>query len=145
MENEDYYEVLSDQEVGVGQQEVVVGVVAPQPINIPLEVQVVPADSPESPSRSPPSSPEPSPAASPGPESPQPLLGDALSFIGFFTSDDLIDLEQWAVDAQSLRGTPVLRLEEPEISPNLKTFLKYTSGLQWELKFIQPSGGGPYL
>ena len=60
--------------------------------------------------------------------------------MGFFTSDDLIDLEQWAVDAQCLRGTADLRLEEPEISPNLKTFLRYTWGPQWEFKFVQPSG-----
>ena len=148
MENEDYFEELSDQEVEVGQQEVVVGVVAPQPINIPLEVQVVPADNPESPSPSPPSSPEPSPAASPAaspPASPglgslQPQFGDAPTFMGFFSADDITELEQWAVDAQSLRGTPDLRLEEPEISADFKTFLKFVWGHQWELKFIQPAG-----
>ena len=58
----------------------------------------------------------------------------------FCTSDDLIDLEQWAVDAQCLRGTPDLRLEEPEISPKFKTFHRYIWGPQWEHKFIQPSG-----
>ena len=107
----------------VEHEEIVVGVVAPQPINIPLKV-VVPgvADNPESPS--------PSPPPSPVPESPQPQFGDAPSFMGFFTSDDLIDLEQWVVDGQSLRGTPDLRLEEPEISLNFKTFLKYTWGPQ---------------
>ena len=136
MENQQYEELFdenSDNEVEVEHEEFVVRVVAPQPINIPLEV-VVPgvADNPESPS--------PSPPPSPAPESPQPQFGDAPSFKGFFNSDDLIDLEQWAVDAQSLRGTPDLRLEEPEISLNFKTFLKYTWGPQWELKFIQLSG-----
>ena len=148
MENEDYYEELSDQQVEVGQQEVVVGVVAPQPINIPSEVQVVPANNPESPSPSLPSPSQPSPAgspaasppASPGPGSPQPQFGDALTFMGFFSADDITELEQWAVDAQSLRGTPDLRLEEPEISANFKTFLKFVWGHQWELKFIQPAG-----
>ena len=39
----------------VGQQEEVVGVVAPMPVETPLEVQVVPpADNPQSPSPSPP-------------------------------------------------------------------------------------------
>ena len=130
---EEYFEENSDKEVEVEHEEVVVGVFASQPIIIPVKV-VVPgvADNPKSPSRS--------PSASPGPESPQPQLGDASGFMGFFTSDDLIDLEQWAVDAQNLRGTPDIRLEEPEISPNLKTFLKYTWGPQWELKIIQPSG-----
>ena len=119
-QNEEYFEENSDNEMEVEHEEVVVNVVAPQPINIPLEV-VVPgvADNPESPSPSPPSSPEPSPAvspaASPGPGSPQPQFGDAPSFMGFFTADDITELEQWAVDAQSLRGTPDLRLEEPEI------------------------------
>ena len=148
MENQQYEEFFgenSDNELEVEHEEVVVGVVAPQPINIPLEV-VVPgvADNPESPSPSPPSSPEPSPAvspaASPGPGSPQPQFGDAPSFMGFFTADDITELEQWAVDAQSLRGTPDLRLEEPEISANPKTFLKFVWGHQWELKFIQPAG-----
>ena len=120
---EEFFEVNSDNELEVEHEEVVVGVVAPQPINIPSEV-VVPgvADNPESPS--------PFPPPSPGQESPQPQFGEASSFMVFFTSDDLIDLEQRAVDAQSLRGTPDLRLEEPEVSPNLKIFLKYTWGPQ---------------
>ena len=95
MENEDYYEELSDQKVEVGKQQVVVGVVAPQPNKIPLEVQVVPADNPECPSPSPLLSPEPSPAASPaasppaspGPVSPQPQSGDAPTFMGFFSAE----------------------------------------------------------
>ena len=148
MENrqyEEYFEENSDNELQVEHEQVVVNVVAPQPINIPLEV-VIPgvADNPESPSPSPQSSPEPSPAvspaASPGPGSPQPQFGDAPSFMGFFTADDVPDLEQRAVDAQSLRGTPDLRLEEPEISANLKTFLKFVWGHHGELKFIQPAG-----
>ena len=131
----------------MGQQEVVVGFVPPQPINIPLQVQVVLADDPESPSPSPPSSPEPSPSASPaasppaspGPGSPQPQFGDAPTFMGFLSADDITELEQWALDDQSLRGTPDLRLEELEISANFKTFLKFVWGHQWELKFIQPA------
>ena len=110
------------------------GVVAPQPVNIPLEVVFpVVADNPESPSPSPPS---PSPVL----KSPPQQLGDAPSFMGLFTSDGQKDLEEWAVDAQSLQGTPDLRLEEPEISPKLKTFLRYAWGPQWEYKFIQISG-----
>ena len=146
MENqqyEEYFEENSDNELEVEHEKVVVNVVAPQSINIPLEV-VVPgvADNPESPSPSPPSSPEPSPAVSPAasPGSPQPQFGDAPSFMGFSTADDITELEQWAVDAQSLRGTPDLRLEEPEISANLETFLKFVWGRQWELTFIQPAG-----
>ena len=69
MENqqyEEFFEENSDNEMEVEHEAVVVNVVAPQPINIPLEV-VVPgvADNPESPSPSPPSSPEPSPVVSP--------------------------------------------------------------------------------
>ena len=133
MENEDYCQELSDNEIEIGQQDELVGVVAPQPVNIPLEVRVFPADNPESPSLSPPT---PSPVL----ESPPQQLGDAPSFLRFFTSEDLIDLEQWTVDAQSLRGTPDLRLEELEIWANLKTFLRFTWGPQWEYKFIQPAG-----
>ena len=89
---EEYFEENLDNEVEVEHQEVVVGVVAPQPNIIPSEA-VVPgvADNPESPS--------PSPPPLSGLESPQPQLGDAPSFMEFFTSDDLIDLEQRAVEA----------------------------------------------
>ena len=102
------------------------GVVVPQPVHITFEVQVVPAaEHPESPSPSP---------ATPPPvlESPPQQLGDARSFLGFLTSDDFVDLEQWTVDAQSLRGTPDLRLEESEISANLGAVLQFIWGHQWK-------------
>ena len=88
MENDVYYKELSDKKLEIGQQDVLVGVLAPQLVNIPLEVQVVPADKPESPSASP-------PTPSPVQESPPQQLGDAPSFLEFFTSDDLVDLDQW--------------------------------------------------
>ena len=94
MENEDYYEELSNNKIEIGQQDELMGVVAPQPVNILLEVQVVPAGNPESPSPSPPT---PSAVL----ESPPQQLGDASSFMGFFISDDL-DLEQRAVDVEEL-------------------------------------------
>ena len=57
MEHEDYFEEESDQEIEVGQQGEVVGVVAPMPIEILLEMQVAPpADNPQQPSLSPPTS-----------------------------------------------------------------------------------------
>ena len=131
---QEHFEEKSDNEVAVEHEEVVVGVVAHQPVNIPLEV-VVPgvADNPESPSPYPPP-----PSSELG--SPQRQLGDAPNFLGFFTADVFTEIEQWAVDAQSLHGTPRLRLEEPEISANFKTFIKFTWGHQWELKFFQPVG-----
>ena len=52
MENEDFYEEVSEQEVEFGQEEEVVGFVAPMPVNITLDVQVVPGN-PESPPPSP--------------------------------------------------------------------------------------------
>ena len=135
---EEHLQEVPEDEVEVGQQKEMVGIVAPQLMNIPLEVQVVHADNPESPSPSPAC---PSPVLGSSPQQP----GDAPSFVGIFTSDDLIELKQWAVDAQSLRGTPDLRLEDPEISPTLKTFLRYIWGLQWEHKFIQPSGRSSFV
>ena len=114
-----------------------VGGASPQPINIPLEVQVGPAaESPESPF--PPVSPgTPSPVAlSPPPVSP---VGDALSFMGFYIEDDIVNLEQWAVDSRGLRGTPDFRIEEPETSLDLKTFLRFTLGAQWEYKLVHPA------
>ena len=79
-----------------------VGGASPQPIIIPLEVQVGPAaEPPESPF--PPVSPStPSRVAlSPPPVS---TVGDELSFMGFYTEDDIANLEQWAVDSSGLRG-----------------------------------------
>ena len=111
---------------------------SPQPTKTPLKVQVGPAaETPESPS--PPVSPgTPSPVAlSPPPLSP---LGDALSFMGFYTKDDIANLEQWAVDSRGLKGTPDFHIEEPEIAPNLKTFLRFTIGAQWEYKLVHPAG-----
>ena len=58
----------------------------------------------------------------------------------FYSADDLTELEQWAVDARSLRGTPGLRLEEPDIPHDMKTFVRYTLGPQWELKLIHHAG-----
>ena len=113
---EEYYEEISDNELD--QQEEVVGVVAPLPMEIPLEVQVAPpADNPQSPSPSP---------QTPSPPVPSPLqgssVGDATSFMGFYTHDDVVDLEQWTVDARATRTNPAIRIEEREVSLNLKTF-----------------------
>ena len=80
----------------------------------------------------------PSPVAlSPAPVSP---VGDALSFMGFYTEDDIVNLEKWAIDSRGLWGTPDFRTEEPEISPNLKIFLRFTIGAQWEYIFVHPAG-----
>ena len=84
-EYEEYFEAESDNEVEPQEE---VGVVAPMPVEIPLEVQVGPvADNPASPSPQTPSPPVPSPPQG----SP---VGDATSFMGFYTHDDVVDLEQ---------------------------------------------------
>ena len=131
---EEYYEEVSDQEEEVA---VVppVPVVVVAPLN--LEVPEIP-DDPESPSPepSPASSGAPSPPASP-PGSP---VGYATSIMSFYTHDDLVDLEQWSVDSRAARAAPTSRMEEPDISPNLKTSLRYTLGAQWEVKIILESG-----
>ena len=129
---EDFFEEVSDNEVEP--QEEVVGVVAPMPVEIPLEVQVVPpADNPQSPSPQTPSPPVPSPPRG----SP---VGDATSFLGFYTHDDVVELEQWTVDARAARTNPAARIEEPEVSPNLKMFLRFRLGAQWEIKLVRESG-----
>ena len=131
-EYEEYYEEMSDNEVEP--QEEVVGVVAPMPVEIPLEVEVGPvADNPESPSPQTPSPPVPSPPQ----RSP---VGDATSLMGFYTHDDVVDLEQWTVDATAARANPGVRIEEPEVSPNSKVFLRFTFRAQWEVKLVRESG-----
>ena len=131
---EEYYEEVSDNDVE--QQEEVVGVVAPLPMEIPPEIQVArPADKPQSPSHSP-QTPSP-PVLSPPQGSP---VGDATSFMGFYTHDDVLDLEQWTVDARAARTNPTTRIEEPEVPPNLKTFLRFTLAAQWEVKLVWESG-----
>ena len=52
---EEHFQENSDNEVKIEHEEVLVGVVASQPTNIPLEVVAGVADKPESPSPSPPS------------------------------------------------------------------------------------------
>ena len=133
---EEYFEEVSEDEVEVGQQEEVLGVVAPMPIGFPSEVQVSPpADNPKSPSPSPPT---PSPEV---PSSPQGCpVGDAVAFMGPYTHEDVADIEQWTVDARAARAKPAIRIEEPDVSPSLKTFLRYTLGAQWEVKLVRESG-----
>ena len=97
----------------------------------PLEVEV-----PEIPEN--PESPQPSP------RSPSPVFvipeGDASTFMDFYSLDDLIDLEEWARRSRELRGTPDYVMVEPGISDNLRLFLRYTEGAQWQYKLIHPSG-----
>ena len=133
---EKYFE--EEEEVKIENEEVVVSVVAPQPVNMPPGVVVGPvAGSPESPLPSP-SPPSPS-LQEPSPPQSSPL-GDAPLFMGSFKIDDIVDLDQWAMDARATKEDPNVRSEEPEMSPNLKTFMRYTLGTQWELKLIRESG-----
>ena len=137
---EEFYEEVLDEEVQV---------VPPAPVAVvsPLNVEVpeIPGN-PESPS------PQPSPVSSDGSSTvaaggPSPIasppgspVGDATSFMGFYTLDDLTELEQKTVDSRAARANPASRIEEPDVSPNLKTFLRYVYGTQWEVKLIRESG-----
>ena len=141
---EEFHEEESDEKVQV---------VPPAPVGVvvPLNVEVpeIP-DNPESPS------PQPSPVSSGGSSGgsspvaagppPPPVLPpgspgeNATSFMGFYTSEDLIELEQWSVDARAARRDPSSRIEEPNVSPNLKVFLRYVYGTQWEVKLVRESG-----
>ena len=60
--------------------------------------------------------------------------------MNFYTYEDLSELEQWTVDARAARRDPAARIEEPEVSYNLKNFLKYVYGMQWEIKLLRESG-----
>ena len=118
------------------QQKQVVGVVAPMPMEIPPDLQVVPpTENPQSPS---PSSQIPSPPV-PSPPQGSPV-GDATSIMAFHTHNDVVDLGQWTVDARTARTNPATRIEEPEVAPNLKPFLRFTLGAQWEVKLIRELG-----
>ena len=135
---EEFFEESSDEEM-------VLPAVQVDPLNV--EVAGIP-DNPESPSPQS-ASPHPSPASSqpspliggppmpPPPSSPREMSG---SFMNFYTYSDLDELKQWAVGARAARRDPAARIEEPEISYNLKIFLKYVYGLQWEIKILRESG-----
>ena len=137
---EEFIEESSDEEV-----EVVLPVAQVDPLNV--EMAGIP-DNPESPSPQP-DSPHPSPASPqhspliggppmpPPPSSPREISG---SFMNFYTYSDLEELKQWAVGARAARRDPTARIEEPEVSYNLKIFLKYVYGLQWEIKILRESG-----
>ena len=51
-----------------------------------------------------------------------------------------VDFEQWTVDAKAARRDPAARIEETEVSPNSKIFLRYVYVTQWEVKLIRESG-----
>ena len=146
---EDFHVESSDEEVQVV---AAVPVAVVGPLNV--EVAEIP-DNPESPSPQPsPVSPQPSPASTvgaspqhsplvggpPGPPPPSSPREDSSSFMNFYTYEDLSELEQWTVDARAARRDPAARIEEPEVSYNLKIFLKYVYGLQWEIKLLRESG-----
>ena len=135
---EEFFEESSDEEV-------VLPAVQVDPLNV--EVAGIP-DNPESPSPQ-----SPSPVPSPASSQPSPLIGGppmppppsspreiSASFMNFYTYSDLEELQQWAVGARAARRDPAARIEEPEISYNLKIFLKYVYGLQWEIKILRESG-----
>ena len=132
---EEFFEESSDEEV-----QVVLPAVQVDPLNV--EVAEIP-DNPESPSPQPsPVSPQLSslvggPPVPPPPSSPR---EDLSSFMNFYTYDDLAELEQWTVDARAARRDPTARIEEPEVSYNLKIFLIYVYGRQWEIKLLRESG-----
>ena len=136
---EEFVEESSDEEV-----QVVLPVVQVDPPKV--EVAGIP-DNPESPS------PQPSPASSGGSPQHSPLVGgppmppppsspreDSTSFMNFYTYEDLTELKQWAVGARAAWRDPAARIEEPEVSYNLKIFLKYVYGIQWEIKLLRESG-----
>ena len=121
---EDFYEeeeVPAEEVVG----EVKVGEES-QPPNIPPEVQVAPQESTES--------------LQPSTGSPLPVYqlpaGDASTLMGFYSSDDIGDLEQRAWRSRNLKSASDFIAEEPDIIDNLKLFLKYTFGPQWQFKLI---------
>ena len=66
--------------------------------------------------------------------------GDASAFMGFYSPDDLVDLEEWARRSRELRGTAYYVMVEPGISDNLRLFLRYTEDSQWQYKMVHPSG-----
>ena len=141
---EEFVEESSDEEV-----QIVLPVVQVEPLNV--EVAGIP-DNPESPSPQP-VSPHPSPVSSGGSPQHSPLIGgppmppppsspreDSASFMNFYTYEDLAELKQWAVGARAARRDPAARIEEPEVSYNLKIFLKYVYGMQWVIKLLRESG-----
>ena len=132
---EEFFEENSDEEV-----QVVLPAVQVEPLNV--EVAEIP-DNPESPSPQPsPISPQYSPLAGgpPVPPPPSSPREDSSSFMNFYTYEDLSELEQWTVDARAARRDPAARIEEPEVSYNLKIFLIYVYGRQWEIKLLRESG-----
>ena len=137
---EEFFEEVSDDEV----QEVQpaqVAVVAPLNVEVPEILENPEARSPQpspvsphlSPASSGGSSPVGGPPVPPPPSSPR---EDSSSFMGFYTQDDVVELERWTVDARAARRDPAARIEEPEVSPSLKIFLRYVYGTQWEVKLI---------
>ena len=86
-----------------------------------------------------PESPEPSPPSSPEPVFQLPA-GDASHFMGSYSANDIDDLEYWAKRSRDLHRVSGSFAEDPEISDNLKLFLRYTLSPQWQFKLIHPAG-----
>ena len=89
-------------------------------------------------------------AAQGSPESPDPFPGfslpvfgvpegNASTFMGFYSLDDLVDLGDWARRSRELRGTADYVMVEPGVSDNLRLFSKYTKCAPWHYKLVHPS------
>ena len=126
--DEDYYEEVSDREEVVPEVPPVAALLA---VVAPLNVEL--PEIPDNPG-------SPSPASSGVPSSPPSPLGELPSFMGFYTFDNLVELEQWAVESRAARNQPELQVEEPEISRKLKVLLRVMFCPQWELCLLRQSG-----
>ena len=119
MENEDFYEEVSDQEVEVGQQEDVVTAGAVAAV-APLDVELL-----EVPDNT---------------ESPSPALsGDGELLRTIYDWSELQLLKDWMEHIRFMRGGVGYLVVEPSITPRFKGFPQFLYGLQWEDKFL--SGG----
>ena len=115
LQNEDFYEEVSDQEDEVGQQEEVipagaVAAVAPRNVEVP-EVLV-------------------------NPESPSPVLSDDGLFMTIYDPSELQLLKDWMEHNRFMRGGVRYLVVEPLITSRFNGFLQFLYSPQWEDKLL---------
>ena len=125
-DSDSFYEQNSDNE-----QEVA------GPLNIQVNLNV--EESPESP---PPGSLAPVPPQQIPVEEPAPgweLPDDENNFLNCFTRQDMLDLENWALETRERLSDEGYVVEAPIISQNFVGYLLETYGPQWELESLRPA------
>ena len=107
-----------------------------------IQVDLTVEESPESPPPqpgSPPVLPAPIPVGELAPV--WELPDDGTNLLNYFTTADVLELKNWAVDTRARINEETYVVESPIVSQSFWAFLQHFHGQQWEVNILQPAAG----